>query len=89
MENGEKYIVTEYLHKGSLLNLLKSKKAKLTLSDLLTMYSNLSIALTKRCIGAAKGLAYLESKNILHRDVALRFVGVHNVNVKGTYWQPK
>lgn len=29
---------------------------------------------THRCIGAAKGLAYLESKNILHRDVALRCV---------------
>lgn len=23
-------------------------------------------------IGAAKGLAYLESKNIIHRDIALR-----------------
>jgi len=60
-DTNEQYIVVEYLPKGGLRTLLQERRDKLNIIDLLNMM-----------IGAAKGLAYLESKSILHRDIALR-----------------
>ncbi len=73
-------MVTEYLPKGALRTTLLAKKDKVTVVDLLTMYFDIVILSDKkkRSVGAAKGLAYLESKNILHRDVALRYYMLHN-----------
>lgn len=37
IDNGEQYMVTEYLNKGALKNILLDKKDELTVLDLLTM----------------------------------------------------
>jgi len=58
--NGDKYIITDYMNQGSLLDVLKKEK-NLPLQKLLQM-----------SIDAAKVLLYLEKEKIIHRDVAAR-----------------
>lgn len=60
---GEKYIVTEYLSKGSLHDLLRNEDEtqKLKLPQLLRMI-----------VQAAAGMVYLADKKIIHRDLAAR-----------------
>jgi len=60
-DDGFKYIVTEYMNKGSLLSVVQQERLKLTAADLLAMARH-----------AAAGMRYLEKQNIIHRDVALR-----------------
>jgi serine/threonine protein kinase len=60
-EDNERYIVTEYLSKGSLAKLLQNLKSPLDVIDLLMI-----------TIQALAGLIYLEESEILHRDLALR-----------------
>jgi len=55
------YLVTEYLSEGSLDNLLRNQKDDIFLLDLLSMAKD-----------TASGMIYLNEKNIIHRDLALR-----------------
>jgi serine/threonine protein kinase len=52
------YIVTEYVALGSVLRFLKQNNNKLTLSDLVKMAKD-----------TAAGMAYLEMRKIVHRDL--------------------
>ena len=54
-------IVMELVPGGSLLNYLRQKSNHLTNRQLLSM-----------CIDVASGMAYLESRNCIHRDLAVR-----------------
>jgi len=65
------YIVTEYIKRGCLLNVLEEERTSLTVSDLLFM-----------CYGACKGLAYLEKNGVIHRDISLRNFLVYSSNDK-------
>jgi len=58
---GRSYIVTEFLSKGSLLNLLRDREDKLKVQEMIKMAAD-----------AAKGMAYLEELKIVHRDLAAR-----------------
>eukprot|EP01114_Cavostelium_apophysatum_P022579 TRINITY_DN8214_c0_g1_i2.p1 TRINITY_DN8214_c0_g1~~TRINITY_DN8214_c0_g1_i2.p1 ORF type:complete len:195 (-),score=21.63 TRINITY_DN8214_c0_g1_i2:178-762(-) len=55
----DKYIVTEFIERGSLLDVIRSEDDNM---DQLLFYA----------LGAAKGMAYLESCSIIHRDLAAR-----------------
>jgi len=59
--NDSRYIVTEYIKRGCLLNVLRDERENLTVLDLLYM-----------CYSACKGLSYLEKNGVIHRDIALR-----------------
>lgn len=59
--DSSRYIVTEYLTKGSLLNLVQKSTDILSILDLLGMARH-----------AAAGMKYLEFRRIVHRDIALR-----------------
>ena len=54
-------IVMELVPGGSLLNYLRQKNVHLTNRQLLAM-----------CVDVASGMAYLESRNCIHRDLAVR-----------------
>jgi len=56
-----RYIVTEYLAKGSLDDVLSKEKEAITLKEQLLM-----------AFGATKGMVYLEKMQIIHRDLACR-----------------
>jgi len=58
---GEKYMVFEYVSGGNLLDFLQQNEHNLDIIDLLKMV-----------IGAARGMVYLERKQIVHRDLAAR-----------------
>lgn len=63
-------IVMELVPGGSLLNYLRQKNVQLTTKQLMAM-----------CVDVAAGMAYLESRNCIHRDLAVRncLVGENNV----------
>lgn len=61
---GESYIVTEYISRN-LKNFLETQTKRIQQEDLIHI-----------SIGILKGLAYLASRNIVHRDIALRNVMV-------------
>lgn len=61
----EKYIVTEFLSKGSLFDLLRNEKEKEALKF---------PHLLKMMIQSASGMVYLADKKIIHRDLAARNV---------------
>ena len=54
-------IVMELVPGGSLLNYLRQKNVQLTIKQLMAM-----------CVDVAAGMAYLESRNCIHRDLAVR-----------------
>lgn len=54
-------IVMELVPGGSLLNYLRQKNVHLTIQQLMAM-----------CVDVAAGMAYLESRNCIHRDLAVR-----------------
>eukprot|EP01114_Cavostelium_apophysatum_P007503 TRINITY_DN1960_c0_g1_i7.p1 TRINITY_DN1960_c0_g1~~TRINITY_DN1960_c0_g1_i7.p1 ORF type:complete len:2023 (-),score=364.09 TRINITY_DN1960_c0_g1_i7:465-6533(-) len=58
---GERFIVMEYLPKGSLVDFFRLEKRNLTLKDLMDMI-----------ISLLNGMLFLEMKNILHRDLSCR-----------------
>jgi len=60
-EDGTQYIVTEYMPKGSIHDILKKEKDSLTTRDLLEI-----------ALGTANGMAYLSSANIIHRSLTAR-----------------
>jgi len=62
-KTGDRYIVTEYLNKGSLLGVLKTEKDMFKLNDLVKM-----------CAQTCAGMVYLEEQKIIHRDIAARNV---------------
>eukprot|EP01118_Nematostelium_gracile_P008863 TRINITY_DN2959_c0_g1_i4.p1 TRINITY_DN2959_c0_g1~~TRINITY_DN2959_c0_g1_i4.p1 ORF type:complete len:728 (-),score=108.04 TRINITY_DN2959_c0_g1_i4:19-2202(-) len=59
--NGTRYIVTEYAENGSLQDYLKHNQGKLTIGDKV-----------KFLVDAAKGMEYLASQKVIHRDLACR-----------------
>jgi serine/threonine protein kinase len=59
--SGSSWLVTEYLPRGSLLDVLSSHKSSLKVMDLINM-----------SINATSGMCYLESVGIVHRDLAAR-----------------
>lgn len=65
------YIVMEYMSHGSLDRFLQMQKGELGLRELLIM-----------CKDAAAGMNFLESKKIIHRDLALRNLLLINVDGK-------
>ena len=69
--DGDHYIVTEFLSKGNLQDLLRSEKDNLTTVDLLNISKQI-----------AAGMNYLETKNIVHRDLAARNSLVNENGVK-------
>ena len=66
----EQYIVMEYLSKGSLDQVLTIGKGLIQIKDLISF-----------SIQAATGMEYLESKKIIHRDLALRNLLVGEGNI--------
>ncbi|KAF2360139.1 SH2 domain [Trinorchestia longiramus] len=56
-------IITEYMNKGALLEVLRNDGHRLTLSDLVDI-----------CAQVASGMKYLEDKGLVHRDLAARNV---------------
>jgi len=58
---GEQYIVTEFVSKGCLLNVLQQEKSFITLPEMISMAINI-----------ASGMRYLEANKIVHRDLAAR-----------------
>ena len=79
-KSGFKYMVTEFMSDGGLINLIQKKEKSLTTTDLLAM-----------SLHAAAGMKYLEQRKILHRDIALRnllitqFGSDHKYIVKVSY----
>ena len=68
---GESYMVTEYMNKGSAKDLLCEET--LDTEDLVSMYITLHVyANILSAFDSAVGMAYLESQSIIHRDLALR-----------------
>eukprot|EP01118_Nematostelium_gracile_P013917 TRINITY_DN531_c0_g1_i1.p1 TRINITY_DN531_c0_g1~~TRINITY_DN531_c0_g1_i1.p1 ORF type:complete len:397 (-),score=127.51 TRINITY_DN531_c0_g1_i1:45-1235(-) len=65
-ETGERFIVTDFMSGGSLTSYLTR------IGDTLSLEKRLSMA-----IGAAQGMAYLEGKKIIHRDLACRNILVN------------
>eukprot|EP01114_Cavostelium_apophysatum_P018686 TRINITY_DN5846_c0_g1_i2.p1 TRINITY_DN5846_c0_g1~~TRINITY_DN5846_c0_g1_i2.p1 ORF type:complete len:758 (+),score=68.98 TRINITY_DN5846_c0_g1_i2:88-2361(+) len=57
----DRYIVTEFCQQGSLTDVLENKRDQLSLDQLLEFAS-----------GACNGMVYLESQNIVHRDLSAR-----------------
>ena len=57
--DGELYIVTDFVKNGSLLEFLQKKGSILSIQQRMDLF-----------IDAAKGMAYLESKKVIHRDLA-------------------
>lgn len=62
----------EYVAKGSLESLLK-KERKLTFQDKISMI-----------ISSCRGMAYLEERGIIHRDISARNILVNKENDKYT-----
>jgi len=60
-EEGEKFLVFEYLAGGSLVYFFQEHGENMTTGELIHMI-----------IEAARGMVYLEAKGIVHRDIALR-----------------
>jgi len=60
-EKGEKFMIMEFVSKGSLDHILKNEEETLTVQDLLDMM-----------ICASLGMEFLETNQILHRDMACR-----------------
>lgn len=95
------FIVTEFLSKGksvqflhsisgSLLNFLVEYKDKLSVGDLTQILSE--AACGKQSIKVTQsGMAYLEQKSIVHRDLSARNLLVEEVSgkytIKGAYFQ--
>ncbi len=61
----------EYIPKGNVKDVLRQERQKMQFNDLLDMM-----------ISTAKGMAYLESKGILHRDLSCRNLLVTKVDDK-------
>jgi len=71
-EKGEKFLVFEYLAGGSLVDYVQCQGESMTAGDL-----------NHLIIEAARGMVYLESKGVVHRDIALRnFLVDSNKRVK-------
>ena len=71
--NGNRqFIVTELMTRGDAQDMIKN--SSLSTKDLVKMWiNNFTISLTLiRCLDAAKGMTFIHSKNIIHRDLALR-----------------
>jgi len=66
-QNGDKYIVMEFLSLGALNTLLRKEDNNSTTADLVGMARQ-----------AAAGMVHLESSKIVHRDVSLRNLLVSN-----------
>lgn len=64
-QQGKKYMLFEYMPRGSLLNFLRQETDKLTPVELITM-----------AIGAAKGMEYLQSQRIIHSLEFLWILGL-------------
>eukprot|EP01114_Cavostelium_apophysatum_P023761 TRINITY_DN9057_c0_g1_i1.p1 TRINITY_DN9057_c0_g1~~TRINITY_DN9057_c0_g1_i1.p1 ORF type:complete len:485 (-),score=84.33 TRINITY_DN9057_c0_g1_i1:108-1562(-) len=60
-DSGEQFIVMEYLPKGDLLSFLNAEKKNLKFEDQMSMIMTV-----------VKGMVFLEQKQILHRDLAVR-----------------
>jgi serine/threonine protein kinase len=87
----EHYIVTEYLSKGSLLDLLTAS-TKIDTLDLVTMFENSNMYFTiflHRSKDAAAGMKYLSSQNIVHRDLAARNLLVSSGTIEGNKYLAK
>jgi len=65
------FLVTEFLELGSLLTVLRVKRDSLVLLDLIEMLKH-----------AAAGMRYLETRKVIHRDLALRNLLVTGVENK-------
>lgn len=60
-EKGENYIVTEFMSKGNLLNLLRNSPNAFNLFELMDM-----------ALDACKGMVFLSERNMVHRDLSAR-----------------
>lgn len=72
-----KYIVTEYLNKGALRDLLLEEYNTIAVSDLISMYKRFFLAFVNcffRCLDIASGMAYIADCKIVHSDLAARNV---------------
>jgi len=60
-DDGSQYLVLEYMSKGSLKDELRKESLNLTNSDLLDMI-----------IESCRGMVFLSSRNVIHRDLGVR-----------------
>jgi serine/threonine protein kinase len=70
-----RYIVTEFMTKGSLLSVVDVERESITTQDLLRMYANASHLCADKKFSAkqaANGMQFLEENKIIHRDIGLR-----------------
>jgi len=70
-EDNRRYLIFEYMSKGSLLDFLQNNRKSLSDKDLIIL-----------SIDIAKGMVYIESKNIIHRDLSARNILVSKIDDK-------
>ncbi len=64
-------IVTEFMNKGNLLDLMKSNKEVVTTKDMMVMAAQVASGNADDTLNGL-GMLYLSTENIVHRDLALR-----------------
>lgn len=69
LETNEEYIVTDFMNRGDLWKLLQKHSEKMTIPVLLNF-----------CKEICKGMVYLESQKMIHRDLACRNILVRSAD---------